>query len=343
MNRHLEDVMSKSPITGRQPTALVIGATGGIGGELTRAALARGYRVRALSRRPAEAARDFASLGAVEWVKGDAMNEADVVAAADGASLIVHGANPPGYKNWKGLALPMLQSTIAAAKASGARILFPGTVYNFGPDAFPVLTEASPKNPKTRKGAIRVMMERRLEAAAGEGARCIVVRAGDFFGPRTGNSWFAQGIVKGGQPVRSVAYPGVPEVGHAWAYVPDLAETMMRLASMERSLADFEVVHFRGHWLERGVEMAEAVRRVVGRPDLPIRAFPWAAVYLAAPFVTVLRETLEMRYLWKVPVKLDNSKLLSLLGEEPHTPLDEAVRSALEGLGCLAKAEKRAA
>ena len=39
-----------------QPTALVIGATGGIGGELARTLLARGWRVRALNRNPEAAA-----------------------------------------------------------------------------------------------------------------------------------------------------------------------------------------------------------------------------------------------------------------------------------------------
>ena len=32
--------------------------------------------------------------------------------------MIVHAANPPGYKNWRGLALPMLKNTIAAAVAT---------------------------------------------------------------------------------------------------------------------------------------------------------------------------------------------------------------------------------
>ena len=334
MKNQRQDLATGATVTHPRGTALVIGATGGIGGELTRALLARGYRVRAINRRPEEAARTFAELGPVEWVKGDAMIQEDVVAAAKGASLIVHGANPPGYKNWKGLVMPMLESTIAAARASGARIIFPGTIYNYGPDAFPVLTEASPQNPGTRKGAIRVTMERRLEAVAKEGVRSLVVRAGDFFGPRSGNNWFSQ-LVKAGKPVRGVSYPGAPEIGHAWAYLPDLAETMLQLVEKEASLASFEVVHFRGHWLDRGVEMAEAIVRVVGNPAVRIGSFPWAALYLMAPFVATCREILEMRYLWKTPVKLDNTRLLSILGEEPHTPLDVAVRAALEGLGCL--------
>ena len=90
------------------------------------------------------------------------MNAADVLRAAQGASLIVHAANPPGYRNWATEVLPMVDNSIAAAKAVGARIVLPGTVYNFGADAFPVLRENSPQHPSPRKGAIRVEMEKRL-------------------------------------------------------------------------------------------------------------------------------------------------------------------------------------
>jgi nucleoside-diphosphate-sugar epimerase len=321
--------------TKEKRTALVIGVTGGVGGAVAASLGTRGWRVRALSRRPESAMHRAGSLGRIEWVKGDAMREADVVGAAAGASLIVHGANPPGYRNWRGLALPMLDSSIAAAKASGARILFPGTIYNFGPDAFPVLSERSPQNPRTRKGAIRVEMERRLEAAACAGVRTLIVRAGDYFGPPTGNSWLAQGLVKAGKPVHAVVYPGPHEVGHSWAYLPDLAETAARLVERDSELASFETFHFRGHWCARGIEMAEAIRRVVGNPDLPIRRFPWPIVYAASPLVTLFREMLEMRYLWRHPLELDNAKLVAFLDEEPRTPLDEAVRVTLEGLGCL--------
>src|SRR6185503_11313363 len=124
--------------------------------------IARGWTVRALNRDVEHAKRRLAWLGPVEWVQGDAMNPSQVVAAAAGTSVVVHAVNPPGYKNWKGLALPMLESTIAAARAEGARILLPGNVYNYGPDAFPRLSEASPQHPLTRKGAIRVAMEQRL-------------------------------------------------------------------------------------------------------------------------------------------------------------------------------------
>jgi nucleoside-diphosphate-sugar epimerase len=316
-------------------TALVIGATGGIGSEVAKALILHGWRVRALSRDPAKAAKDFAHLGPIEWVTGDAMKQADVVGAARGTLLIFHGANPPRYRNWRALAIPMLASAIAAAKASGARLIFPGSVYNFGPNAWPLIDERSPQQPQTRKGRIRVEMEQMLAQAADRGARSLVVRAGDFFGAHGPSSWFARVMVRPGQAVRSVIYPGKRDVGHAWAYLPDLSETIARLAEIEAELPAFDTVHFGGHWLEPGIEMAQAIRRVAGHPQAPIRRFPWPLVYLAAPFVALLREMIEMGYLWRVPLKLDNRKLVALIGTEPHTPLDEAVRQSLEGLACL--------
>jgi nucleoside-diphosphate-sugar epimerase len=317
-------------------TALVIGATGGIGSETARALLASGWQVRALTRDPQSAARRFAWLGAVEWVRGDAMNGADVVAAASGIEVLVHAANPPGYRNWRGLALPMLESSIAAAKAARARLVFPGTVYNFGPDAPALVSESAPQNPTTRKGKVRVAMEERLKAAAREGTPVLIVRAGDFFGPRAGNSWFSQGLVKPGRPLRAVTYPGARDVGHAWAYLPDLATTIVRLLEHERELQRFDVFHFRGHWFERGVELAEATRVAVRRSDLPIRRFPWFAIYLLAPFVETFREMLEMRYLWTRRLELDNRKLIAFLGQEPHTALEPALLATLTGLDCIA-------
>ena len=84
-----------------------------------------------------------------------------------------------------------IESTTAAAERVGARIVFPGTVYNYAPDTFPRVAEDAPQAPVTRKGKIRVEMERRLEASK---VRVLIVRASDFFGPRVANCWFGQRV-----------------------------------------------------------------------------------------------------------------------------------------------------
>ncbi|NTG74277.1 SDR family NAD(P)-dependent oxidoreductase [Agrobacterium rhizogenes] len=312
-------------------TALVLGATGGIGGAVARELAARGWRIRALNRNAAEAARRESGFN---WIQGDAMQASDVLKAAHGVDVIVHAVNPPGYRNWGQLVLPMLDSTIAAARAVGARIVLPGTVYNFGPDVLPDVTEDSPQRPRTRKGAIRVEMERRLKVAAENGTPVIIVRAGDFFGEHAGNSWLAQGIVKAGKPVTSVSYPGRAGIGHQWAYLPDVAETMIRLIEKGNALPAFAVYHMRGHWDGDGRQMIGAIERVVGH-RVKVKAFPWWVLPLAAPFVPLMKELREMRYLWSVPLQMRNDRLLAVLGEEPHTPIDAAMKASLMGIGCL--------
>jgi nucleoside-diphosphate-sugar epimerase len=250
--------------------ALVLGATGSIGREVVRALLARGWCVRALHRSPETAARCFSGLP-VEWLQGDASKAANVIHAASDASIIFHGVNPPGYQNWRELGIPMLSNSIAAAKSVDARLIFPGNLYNFGYDAGPVLYENSQQRPITVKGAVRVEMERMLEAAAGDNVRSLVLRAGDFFGPHARSSWLSGAMVKSRRPVKSVTYPGDPQIGHAWAYIPDLAETVARLAELEATLPDFDVLNFGGHWVDPGIEMARAVCQAVGNSSLSVR------------------------------------------------------------------------
>jgi len=320
---------------GTQRQALVLGASGGIGGEVARQLRDAGWLVCGLKR---GLDAEVAERDGITWIRGDAMDRDAVVRAARGCSVIVHAVNPPGYRNWAGQVLPMIDNTIAAAKAERATIVLPGTVYNYGPDAFPVLVEDAPQHPSTRKGAIRVELERRLQDAAGQGVRTIIVRAGDFFGPKlTGNSWFAAGFVKAGQPVASISVPGRAGIGHQWSYVPDAARAMVELIERRDTLEPFARFHLGGHWDADGTQMAEAVRRIAQRHGLrpTVRKFPWWFVWAAAPFVTTLRELLEMRYLWREPVRLDNTRVTAVLGREPVTPLDTAVEATLAGLGCL--------
>jgi nucleoside-diphosphate-sugar epimerase len=316
-------------------SVLVLGATGGIGGEVARQLRDAGWDVRALQR---GARKSHEERDGMMWIRGDALNARDVMTAANGCSVIVHAVNPPGYRLWSRLVLPMLDNTIAAASAIGATIVLPGTVYNFGPDAMPVVTEASPQRPITRKGAIRVEMERRLLSASKDGARVLIVRAGDFFGPKAGNNWFSQGLVKPGKAVTAVSYPGRRGVGHQWAYLPDVARTMVELLERRESLESFATLHMAGHWDADGSQMVESIRRVVKRHagKLPrVTKFPWWLISLASPFVTTFREMLEMRYLWHEPVRMDNAQLMKVLGKEPSTSLDDAVETTLLGLGCV--------
>ncbi len=293
-------------------TALVLGATGGVGGAITARLIREGWQVRALSRNPDTAKSSWRHDGpAPQFVAGDAMDAASVIRAAtlgEGVAAIVHAVNPPGYRNWSSLVLPMIDNTLAAARAAGgARIVLPGTVYNYDPARTPVIDEHSPQNGRSVKGRIRIALERKLAEAAPE-VPSLVLRAGDFFGPGARASWFAQAMVQPGEPVRKFTSLA-SGVAHAYAYLPDLAAAFAGLLAIPERLRPHERVQFAGQWDATGTTMRDAVRRIVGR-DVPERAFPWWMMRLAAPFGGFPKEALEIEPVWKNPMRLDNSRLV---------------------------------
>lgn len=311
--------------------ALVLGATGGIGGSVAAALIRHGWQVRGLARN-LDKARQTGRAG-IEWVAGDAMERDDVVKAADGVCVIVHAVNPPNYANWDRLVLPMIDNTIAAARAAGgARVVLPGTIYNFDPATTPVIGEDSAQRPRSRKGRIRLALEKRLEDAAPE-VPSLILRAGDFFGPGAGSSWFGQAMVMGKDRVRRIVNPA-RGAGHSFAYLPDLAEAFARLLDAPEMLRPFERLQFEGTYDDTGARMTDAIRRASGR-RLSVYRFPWWLMRLLSPFGGFPYEAAELAPYWRHPLRLDNGRLVELLGREPRTPLDDAVRMSLADLGLL--------
>lgn len=317
-------MIDKKPSKG---IVLLLGPTGGIGRPVGQLLAAAGWTVRALHRDPGR----VATRGPFQWVKGDALVRDDVVRAAHGAAVIVHAVKPRAYIDWHQSVLPMIDNSIAAA--NGARIVVPGNVYNYGPDAGMLIAEDAPQHPITDKGRLRAEMERRLEDAVASGqASALIVRAADFFGPGAGSSWFSEAMLSPGRRPRTIRNPAFPRVGHQWTYLPDLAATIVALLD-QPTLAPFARFHMDGHWDPDGTQMAAAIVRILGEPAPRIRRLPWWLLSALAPIVPAMRELVELKYLWERPIRLDNRHLLETLGKEPHTPLDEAVRQTLQSMG----------
>jgi nucleoside-diphosphate-sugar epimerase len=117
---------------------------------------------------------------------------------------------------------------------------------------------------------------------------------------------------------------------------------MARLLEHDSALQKFDTFHFKGHWLRNG-DMMNAICDVADISRKRILPFPWWAINATAPFVELSDEMQEIRYLWNEPIELDNGKLRAQIGDEPHTPLDAAIRTTLTGMKCLASSNCTAA
>lgn len=280
-------------------TALILGASGKIGHHSAIAFRNAGWTVRIYNR------------------SKDNMTE-----AARGVDIIVNGLNPPAYHNWAKLIPEITAQVIAAAKASGATVIVPGNVYNFA--AIPgTFSETTPQRPETRKGSIRVEMEKSYRQS---GVRTIILRAGNFIDP-FGNDdvmtmVFLRNIAKG-----KITSPGRADAMQAFCYLPDWAQAAVSLSEKRDDLAAFEDVPFPGHSFTANM-LREQLKATLNR-DIKITGFPWWLMKLASPFWELARELTEMRYLWNLDHRLDGAKLHRLLPDFSATDMETVMTAGL--------------
>lgn len=304
---------------------LVLGAAGRLGFAASEAFRDAGWSVKGLVR-PGAAWRAPRGIDVIET------NDRTVaVKEARGTDIVLHALNAP-YTGWAQHALPMAYSAIEAAEQSGATLMFPGNVYNYGAGMPAVLDETTPMQPTSRKGKLRNEVELRLREASDRGVRTIILRAGDFFGRGQG-SWFDLVLIKELAKNR-VTYPGPLDVVHEWAYLPDYIAALIRLATIRSALEPFATFGFPGHAVT-GQEFVSAIAKASGR-SLKIGHINWWMMRTFGSIWKMGRELTDIGYLWQVPHRIDGSKLAAAIGEVPHTPLDTAVARALRELGAIA-------
>ncbi len=284
-------------------TALILGATGKFGGHCARAFETAGWQVKRFRR--------------------DTQNMND---AARGVDVIVNGLNPPNYKNWATVLPAITTQVISAAKASGATILQPGNVYNFGKQSGP-WGVSTPHVTHTVKGQIRIDIETKLRKAAETmGVQTIILRAGDFIDDTNSGNWFDISLTAKLQK-NQFGHPGNMNIDHAWAFLPDLARAAVLLAENRAALAMFEDVPFAGHNLT-GTAIMKGFEQILGQ-TLTHKPFPWQLIRLASPFWSLGKELLEMRYLWETPHSLDNTRLRALLPDFEITDTQEMLAASI--------------
>lgn len=290
-------------------TALVLGASGGFGGQVALALQAAGWQI-------------------TRYQRGT-----DMTAAAKGADLIVNGLNPPNYHNWDRLIPEITAQVLAAGRASGAGLLIPGNVYPYGKEPVPWGPD-TPHRPVSRKGHIRVRMEAQYRDAADSGGpRTILLRGGDFMLPGAPQSVMNR-IILGKVAKGSVTALGDPDALHAYAYLPDMAQAAVALVAKGDALPAYADIPFAGHAFTI-TDLARHIARLTGRP-MRVARFPLWFFTLTSPFWELARELREMLYLNSFPHSLDPGPLRHWLPDHQDTPLDDVIVAHLRALGIRA-------
>ena len=282
-----------------QQTVLILGASGKIGTHTADAFWNAGWQVRHYDRQTN-----------------------DMTAAAKGVDVIVNGLNPPNYHDWERTIPAITAQVIAAAKSSGATIIIPGNIYNYGNHPG-VLDENTPQQAQTKKGRVRVDMESAYKDA---GVPTIILRAGNFIDP-LGNGCIMSMLIMREIKKGKLTAAAAPNTLQAYAYVPDWARAAVMLAEKRAELAPFADIPFPGHAFTVN-DRHRHVQARTGR-QIKITSFPWWVMTVASPFWELAREMREMRYLHEMPHQIGTAKFDRILPDFRATDLDAVMSSGL--------------
>jgi nucleoside-diphosphate-sugar epimerase len=297
----------------------VIFGTGAIGLAAMHALRRRGERVRMVNRSGTAPVPDD-----VEIVGGDVRDQGFATAAAQGAEVVYQTLNP-GYHQWVEL-FPALQAgVLAAAQATGARLVSMENVYMYGRPGGQPLTETHPYAAHTRKGQLRARMARELLAAHQAGRVQVVIgRASDYFGPGGGaQSPLGDRVVPPALEGRTATVLGDPDQPHTYTYIPDIGEGLAVLGEHPDTLG--EVWHLPNDPRTRTTrQLVDSVYQAAGQPRTKLRGTPVLLLRALGVFNPTLRELVEMQYEFLEPFVVDSSKIATKLNLHA-TPLDQAV------------------
>lgn len=297
----------------------VIFGSGQIGRGIINVLCEQGKRVRVVNR----SGGDFPP--GVENVRGDASDPAFTTQAAEGATHIYQTLNPP-YDKWLDLFRALQAGVMAAAEASGAKLIVLENLYAYGHTSGQPMTESTPFNPHTRKGKLRAGMTRDLIDAHEKGrVRMTIGRASDFVGPRGTDTMLGERVVVAAIQGKAAQVVGNPELPHTYSYTDDVARALVTLGGHDNAIG--EVWHIPNAPARTTRAWIEAFYAETGQP-FKLSVAPKPVLWLMGLFNPLMREVNEMIYEFEEPFVVDHSKYAAAFGET-YTPVDDAVRQTV--------------
>ncbi|MDY7084104.1 MAG: NAD-dependent epimerase [Actinomycetota bacterium] len=297
---------------------VIIGA-GSIGTNVAKLLVARGERVRVITRSGSGPEHPL-----VERTPADASDARRLTELTRGAKVIYNCSNPPDYTQWERLLPPLQTAAVAAARANDAVLAGTGSLYAYGAQPGGHMDEHTPMTATGRKGRLR---KRLWEQALAAGIRTFEARGSDYVG-RNAVSLYSLVLAPAMKKGRPAFVPGRTDMPHTFTYNGDMARTLVTLAQDDRAWG--RAWHVPSPPAVTIRELARLYAQAAGKPPIRLIRLPRLVLHAAGVVVPILREMAEMDYQWYAPFRLDATETARTFGLTA-TALEVAVREQVAG------------
>jgi nucleoside-diphosphate-sugar epimerase len=304
----------------------ILGANGTISLVLARELAAYTDKIRLVSRNP----RKVNSTD--ELFPADLSNPAVVDQAVEGSDVVYLMVGfDYNIKVWEEKWPRLMRATINACIKHNARLVFFDNVYMYDINAIPHMTENSPYNPPSKKGAVRRQIAQMImdEVKAGK-LMALIARSADFYGPDNDKSFVIEMVYKNFRKGSRAMLFVDGNKKHSFTYTPDAAKATALLGNTDDA--------YNTIWHLPTDKNTLTTREFAGlfakEMNVPNRIFVMPAwlVTIVGIFVPVLKEMSEMLYQYDRDYFFDSSKFDSRF-KFKTTSYQEGVKNIVNHLG----------
>ena len=301
----------------------ILGANGTIGKLLAKDLMAYTDRVRLVSRNPIRVNQtdelltaDLSQPGAVE----KAVQGSEVVYLVVGFEYRL--------KVWEEKWPALMRDAIDACARHGAKLVFFDNVYMYDKDRISHMTEETPVNPPSRKGAVRKKISEMLLSASREGwLQGLIARSADFYGPDTNNNFVTQMVLKNLKEGKKAMWFVSPDIKHSFTYTPDAARATALLGNTPDAYGQVWHLPTEGRAVT-GREMITMIAAEMGA-EPKISILPKFMLLPLGLFIPVMLEMREMIYQYDRNYFFDSSKFTRRFGTKA-TPYETGIKATCQ-------------
>lgn len=302
--------------------ALVLGASGGMGYSIVQELAQRGIDVIAFARGKEKLAKLFANEEKVTIISGDAFNLDRLKEAAMDVDVIFHAMNIP-YPEWEKRLPVLMGNVLEAAREATAKLVLVDNIYAYGRSPGALVTEQTPKKPHTKKGKIRLQLEMMAKRS---NLPVLVAHFPDFYGPNANNTllnYTFESVIKN----KKAMFVGDRKIPREYIFTPDGAKALVELALIDSTYG--ENWNIPGSGVITGDEIVAILRELLGY-NKKVGTVTKGMIQFMGLFNPMMREVVEMMYLYEEPVVLDGRKLARAIRHIPRTPYKEGIKQTIE-------------
>lgn len=280
----------------------ILGANGTIGSVLAKELSSYTNSIRLVSRHPRKV-NDTDELFPAD------LSDPEQVEKAIAGSEIVYLVVGFDYniKVWRETWPKLMRATIDACIRHQAKLVFFDNVYMYAIGAIGHMTEESPMDPPSQKGAVRKqLVDMILEAVKSGKLNALIARSADFYGPDNDKSFLIEVVYKNFLKGKSANWFMDGNKKHSFTYTPDAAKATALLGNTPDAYNQVWHLPTDKHSLT-GNEM---IALFADEMKVPNKSFilPMWLLRLFGIFMPLMREMPEMMYQYDRDYFFDSGK-----------------------------------